>query len=72
MLLESFGDASGLGLNSSTTESLWIGSKTNSGLKLIPEKGFKWPKKKLKLLLSGNQQILTLQSPKTTMTDKKK
>ena len=72
MLLERFGDASGLGLNSSTTESLWIGSKKISGLKLNPEKGFKRPKKKLKLLLSGYQEILTLQSTKTTMTNKKK
>ena len=49
-LLESFGDASGLRLNSSKTEALWIGSKANCDLKLCPEKDFKWPKKKVKAL----------------------
>ena len=46
-LLESFGDASGLRLNSSKTEALWIGSKAD---KLCPEKDFKWAKKKVKAL----------------------
>ena len=57
-LLESFGDASGLRLNSTKTEALWIGSKANCDLKLCPEKDFKWPKKK--------KRILILQFPKTT------
>ena len=49
-LFERFGDASGLRLNSSNTEALWIGSKANCDLKLCPEKDFKWPKKNVKAL----------------------
>ena len=49
-VLESFGDASSLRLNSSKTEALWIGSKANCDLKLSPEKHFKWPIKKVKAL----------------------
>jgi len=40
----------GLRLNSKTTEVLWIGSKNDCDLKLLPEKDFKWPKKKVKAL----------------------
>ena len=49
-LLESFGDVSGLRLNSSKTEALWIDSKANCDLKFCPEKDFKWPKKNVKAL----------------------
>ena len=66
-LLDSFGDAYGLRLNSSKTEALWIGSKANCDLKLCPQKGFNWPKKKVKPLgdwLSTNPDITISQNYK--------
>ena len=50
VLIETFGNVSGLRLNIKKTEALWIGSKKNCDLKLLPEKDFKWPKKKVKAL----------------------
>ena len=49
-LLDLFGEVSGLRLNCSKTEALWIGAKVNSDLKLCPENNFKWPKGKVKAL----------------------
>ena len=50
VLIETFGNVSGLRLNIKKTEALWIGSKKDCDLKLLPEKDFKWPKKKVKAL----------------------
>ena len=49
-LIETFGNVSGLRLNTKKTEALWIGSKKDCDVKLLPEKDFKWPKKKVKAL----------------------
>ena len=38
LLIEAFGNISGLRLNNEKTEALWIGSKRNCNLKLGPEK----------------------------------
>ena len=62
ILIETFGDISGLRLNIKKTEALWIGSKKDCDLKLLPEKDFKWPKKKVKGLgvwLSTDPNIIT-------------
>ena len=50
ILIETFGNISGLRLNIKKTEALWIGSKEDCDLKRLPEKDFKWPKKKVKAL----------------------
>ena len=50
VLIETFGNVSGLRLNIKKTEALWICSKKDCVLKLLPEKDFKWPKKKVKAL----------------------
>ena len=50
ILIDTFGNISGLRLNIKKTEALWIGSKEDCDLKLLPEKDFKWPKKKVKAL----------------------
>jgi len=50
VLIETFGNVSGLRLNIKKTEALWIGSKKDCDIKLLPEKDFKWPKKKVKAL----------------------
>jgi len=50
VLIETFGNVSGLRLNIKKREALWIGSKKDCDLKLLPEKDFKWPKKKVKAL----------------------
>ena len=63
-LLDSFGRASGLRLNSKKTEALWIGSKANVPLKLCPDADFKWQREKVKTLgvwLSTNPDITMLQ-----------
>ena len=60
LLIEAFGNISGLRLNNEKTELLWIGSKRNCNLKLCPEKNFKWQKGKVKALgvwLSTDQQL---------------
>jgi len=44
-----FGNISGLRLNSKKTEALWISAREEWDLKLCPEKGFKWLKKKSEL-----------------------
>ena len=49
ILIETFGSISGLRLNIKKTEALRIGKK-DCDLKLLPEKDFKWPKKKDKAL----------------------
>ena len=49
-LIDIFGDVSGLRLNRKKTEALWIGTKAGSDFQLIPEKGFKWPRNKVKAL----------------------
>ena len=49
-LLDIFESVSGLRLNCSKTEAMWIGSKANCVLRLDPEKNFKWPKEKVKTL----------------------
>ena len=62
ILIETFGNISGLRLNIKKTEALWIGSKKDCDLKLLPEKDFKWPKKKVKALgvwLSTDPNIIT-------------
>ena len=41
---------SGLRLNSKKTEALWIGSMVGNKEKLFPEKNFKWPENKVKVL----------------------
>ena len=50
LLIDAFGNISGLKLNYKKTEALWIGSMTDCKHKLCPEKNFKWPKKKVKAL----------------------
>ena len=50
MSIETFGNISGLRLNIKKMEALWIGSKKDCDLKLLPEKDFKWPKKKVQAL----------------------
>ena len=45
-----FGIMSGLRLNSKKTEALWIGSMVGNKEKLLPEKNFKWPENKVKVL----------------------
>ena len=72
ILIETFGNISGLRLNIKKTEALWIDSKNDSDLKLLPEKDFKWPKKKAKsawgLALNGPHynNILKLQQKNPT------
>ena len=61
ILIETFGNISGLRLNIKKTEALWIGSKKDCDLKLLPEKDFKWPKQKVKALgvwLSTDSNII--------------
>ena len=41
VLIETFGNISGLRLNIKKTEALWMGSKKDCDLKLLPEKDFK-------------------------------
>ena len=48
--IETFGSMSGLRLNSKKTEALWIGSMVGNKEKLFPEKNFKWPENKVKVL----------------------
>ena len=50
ILIQTFGNISGLRLNIKKTEALSIGSKRDFDLKLLPEKDFKWPQKKVKAL----------------------
>ena len=50
LLLENFGNVSGLRLNDKKTEVLWIGSMVGKNEKLIPEKYFKWPENRVKVL----------------------
>ena len=45
-----FGKSSGLKLNDKKTEALWIGSMEGKKEKLSPEKSFKWPENKIKVL----------------------
>ena len=48
--LDMFRSRSGLRLNCSKSEALWIGSRAKCDLKLCPEKNFKWPSEKVKAL----------------------
>ena len=48
--LDDFSKVSGLKLNDSKTEALWIGSKTGQGKIFVPGKDLKWPKSKVKSL----------------------
>ena len=48
--IDNFGYASGLKLNDKKTEALWIGSNVGKNEKLLPEKNFKWPENKVKVL----------------------
>ena len=48
--LDDFGKISGLKLNDSKTEALWIGSKIGHEQILVSEKKLKWPKYKVKTL----------------------
>ena len=50
LLIEAFGNISGLRLNNKKTETLWIRSRVDCEHWLCPEKDFKWPKKKVKAL----------------------
>ena len=49
-ILDDFGKISGLKLNDSKTEALWIGSKIGHEQILVSGKKFKWPKYKVKTL----------------------
>ena len=49
-ILDDFGKISGLKLNDSKTEALWIGSKIGYEQILVSGKNFKWPKYKVKTL----------------------
>ena len=49
-MIETFSSMSGLRLNSKKTEALWIGSMAGNKEKLLPEKNFKWPENKVKVL----------------------
>ena len=48
--IETFGSMSGLRRNGKKTEALWIGSMVGNKEKLFPEKNFKWPENKVKVL----------------------
>ena len=48
--IERFGSVSGLKLNNTKTEALWIGSMAGKKEKLFPEKNFKWAENKVKVL----------------------
>ena len=48
--IENFGNVSGLRLDDKKTEALWIGSMVGKKEKLIPEKNFKWPENRVKVL----------------------
>ena len=48
--MENFGNSSGLKLNDKKTEALWIGSMVGEKEKLSPEKNFKWPENRVKVL----------------------
>ena len=49
-MIETFSSMSGLRRNSKKTEALWIGSTAGNKEKLLPEKNFKWPENKVKVL----------------------
>ena len=71
-LIDIFGGVSGLRLNRKKTAALWIGTKAGSDFQLLPEKGFKWPRNKVKALgvwLSTDPDITISQ---TTMINWKK
>ena len=64
-LIDIFGDVSGLRLNRKKAESLWIGTKAISDFQLLPEKGFKWSRNKVKALgvwLSTDRDITISQN----------
>ena len=61
LLLDAFGNISGLKLNYNKTEALWIGSMTDCKHKLCPEEKIKWPKKKVKALGCDSQLTQILQ-----------
>ena len=48
--IENFGNVSSLKLNDKKTEALCIGSMVGKKEKLLPEKNFKWPENKVKVL----------------------
>ena len=48
--IERFGSVSGLKLNNTKTEALWIGSMAGKKEKLFPNKNFKWAENKVKVL----------------------
>ena len=48
--IERFGSVSGLKLNNTKTEALWIGSMAGEKEKLFPEKNVKWAENKVKVL----------------------
>ena len=48
--IERFGSVSGLKLNNTKTEALWIGSMAGKKEKRFPEKNFKWAENKVKVL----------------------
>ena len=70
-LLDTFGKVSGLRLNRTKTEALWIDSKARSDLKLCRERHFKWPKERSRLLVYGSRQTQTQHCPKITMKNSK-
>ena len=49
-MIENFGNVSALRLNDKKTEALWIRSMVGKNEKLIPEKNFKWPENRVKVL----------------------
>ena len=52
---------SGLRLNNTKTEALWIGSMAGKNKKLFPERNFRWPENKVKVLgvwISTNHNIM--------------
>ena len=50
VIIDNLGYASGLKLNDKKTEDLWIGSNVGKNKKLIPEKNFRRPENKVKVL----------------------
>ena len=71
-LLDLFGKASGLRLNCSKTEVLWIGSKANCDVNSVLKKNLNGLKKKSKLLGFGSRQTQKYQFFKITKTKLKR
>jgi len=62
-LLDTFGNTSGIRLNCSKMEALWIGSNARSDFKISRDRNLKWPKEKVKTL-----GVWISTKPNTTLT----